>query len=106
MSSKLLKRPLVLALLLTCGISVPALAGDSQAGGVLFQEKCAVCHGPDGHAKLPGAPSFANGERMEKPDDLLKQTVQNGKNAMPPFKTMLSEAQIGDLLAFVRTLKK
>lgn len=105
MSCKQMKLPLIAALL-TCAASVPALAGDSKAGGVLFQEKCAVCHGADGVAKLPGAPSFAKGERLEKSDEALKHTVNNGLNAMPPFKTMLSDAQVGDLLAFVRTLRK
>ena len=105
MSSKRTKLSLITALM-ACAVSIPAMAGDSKAGGALFQERCAVCHGADGNAKLPGAPSFAKGERMEKSDETLKHTVFNGLNAMPPFKTMLNDAQVADLLAFVRTLKK
>jgi mono/diheme cytochrome c family protein len=95
-----------LASLLVCAASGAAFAADSRAGGALFQEKCSVCHGADGVAKLPGAPSFAKGERLEKADDALKRTVLSGLNAMPPFRGTLSDAQIGDLLAFVRTLRK
>lgn len=81
-------------------------AGNAGNGNVLFQEKCAACHGKDGNAVLPGAPSFAKGERMEKPDSALKTSITNGLNTMPPFKGVLSDGQIGDLLAYVRTLKK
>ncbi len=81
-------------------------AANTHNGNSLFQEKCAVCHGKDGHAVLPGAPNFAKGERMEKPDSTLKATITNGLNVMPPFKGALSDAQMGDLLAFIRTLRK
>lgn len=81
-------------------------AGNASNGNVVFQEKCAACHGKDGTAVLPGAPSFSKGERMEKSDSSLKASITNGLNAMPPFKGVLSDGQLGDLMSYVRTLKK
>lgn len=75
-------------------------------GSVIFQEKCAACHGATGTAVLPGAPNFARGERMEKTNSKLKTTITNGLNAMPPFKGVLSDGQMSEVLAFIRTLKK
>ena len=96
---------ILMSLVLTTS-PVAVFAGNAANGGTLFQEKCSVCHGKDGHAVLPGAPSFAKGERMEKPDSQLKHTITNGLNVMPSFKGVLSDGQMGDLLAYIRTLKK
>lgn len=97
----------VILMSLTISIApATAFAGNANNGNVIFQEKCAACHGIDGKAVLPGAPNFAKGERMEKPDSALKTSITNGLNTMPPFKGALSDGQIGDLLAYVRTLKK
>jgi mono/diheme cytochrome c family protein len=85
---------------------VSSFAGNANNGGAIFQAKCAACHGKDGNAVLPGAPSFAKGERMEKPNSSLKVSITNGLNTMPPFKGVLSDGQVGDLLAYVRKLKK
>lgn len=85
---------------------ITAFAGNASSGSPIFQEKCAACHGASGTAVLPGAPSFAKGERLEKTDGALKTTITNGKNAMPSFKGVLSDGQMGDVLAYIRTLKK
>lgn len=100
-SSKMILMGLVLT-----AAPVAVFAGNANNGNTLFQEKCAACHGKDGHAVLPGAPSFAKGERMEKSDGTLKTSITNGLNVMPSFKGALSDGQMGDLLAYIRTLKK
>jgi len=95
---------LIVCLLITAPVSV--FAGNANNGSMIFQEKCAACHGKNGTAVLPGTPHFSKGERMEKPDNSLSSSINNGLNAMPPFKGSLSDAQLGDLLAYIRTLKK
>jgi cytochrome c6 len=55
---------------------------------------------------LPNAPHFAKGDRMEKPDALLISSIANGLNIMPPWKSVLNEQQISEILAYVRTLAK
>ncbi|HEX20128.1 MAG TPA: cytochrome c [Acidiferrobacteraceae bacterium] len=82
------------------------MAADTGKGKVLYQEKCAACHGADGKAVLPGSPNFNKGDRMEKSNVVLKKSVLNGLNAMPPFKGALSDANVGDVLAYIRKLKK
>jgi mono/diheme cytochrome c family protein len=82
------------------------MAADTGKGKVVYQEKCAACHGADGKAMLPGAPNFKKGDRMGKSNDVLKKSVLNGLNAMPPFKGALSDADTGNVLAYIRKLKK
>lgn len=78
--------------------------GDVLSGNAIFHERCAVCHGVDGNALLPGAPSFATGERMEKTDEELLQTIRHGKDLMPPWGEILSEEERRDALSYVRVI--
>ncbi len=103
MRFKQMSKILVAAVFVSGPIS--ALAGNAGAGESLYQEKCAMCHGKDGKAVLPGAPNFIEGDRMEKPDNVLTKSVKRGLNSMPPFRGMLSDSQISDILAYVRKLK-
>lgn len=96
--------PLAPVLFLLLILSVPpALAG---AGQELFETNCAVCHGVDGTAILPNAPHFAKGERMEKTDAQLLASISEGLNVMPPWKSVLNEAEIQEILTYVRSLAK
>ncbi len=73
-------------------------------GKEIFHERCAVCHGADGNAMLPGAPSFAKGERLDKPDKELLSTIQHGKNMMPPWEGVISKEEQHDALSYVRVI--
>ena len=55
---------------------------------------------------LVGAPNFARGERLQRMDLDLLESVRNGKNAMPAFKGILTNQQILDVIAHLRTLSK
>jgi cytochrome c len=80
-------------------------------GKSLFQQKCAVCHydtsdqrkiGP-GLKGLSKRGTFSvNGNKIT--DDSLKNWITNGDQLMPPFKDVLEEAQIKDVIAYVKTL--
>ena len=50
------------------------------------------------------APSFAKGERLEKSDAELLRSVRDGLSRMPPWGVILSEREILDAIAYVRTL--
>ena len=39
-----------------------------------------------------------------RPDTLLLSAIRNGKNAMPAYQGILSDADILDVIAFVRTI--
>lgn len=88
-------------------LAVPAAsAADVFKGGEIFRQYCAGCHGTDGKAVLVGAPNFARGERLQRTDLDLLESVRAGKNAMPAFKGILTNQQILDVIAHLRTLSR
>lgn len=87
---------------------VPDVEGDPNQGALLFDENCAVCHGPDGLGRV-GA-NLSRTWSAIRPDLGIKATISNGivGSFMPAWSQAnggpLSEAQINDLTAFVLTL--
>ena len=75
---------------------------EDEALALLYEENCAFCHGYDGIPILPGAPNFAEGERLEKCNAALLVTMKMGKNDMPPWEDVLSLHEQRQLLNFVR----
>lgn len=86
-------------------LTAPVFAANFVQGQQLYSMHCAVCHGPRGEGIVPDAPKFRMGERLDQPDMVLMQSVKSGKKTMPPFFGILQDAQILDVLAFVRTLR-
>jgi cytochrome c6 len=82
---------------------------DSAASSATFRTKCAVCHGPDGGGSEVGksmnVPDLRSEAVQKRPDAELAQIISDGKGGMPPFKSSLSEAQIHDLVSYVRSLR-
>ncbi len=89
-------------LFLLCFGTSSLYADDS--GQELFEENCAACHGDDGVSILPGSPNFAKGERLEKSDDELLKSINDGLNVMPPWDGVLSTKQMKACLDYVRSL--
>lgn len=92
------------------GIGMAAISQSSDAANIvngqqIYGMHCAACHGPRGEGVVPDAPKFRLGERLDQPDMALMQSVKSGKKTMPPFFGILQDAQILDVLAFVRTLR-
>lgn len=81
-----------------------AYAADPVKGSRLYATQCASCHGATGASAMPGTPSFAKGERMMQPDMQLVTSIKTGKNAMPAFRGILSDTDILDVVAYMRTL--
>ena len=79
-------------------------AGDTNKGRQLYGTNCAVCHGQNGRSVMPGAPNFNRGESLLRPDSALLLQIRNGKNACPAYRGMLSDRDILDVIAFLRTL--
>lgn len=97
-----------IALVLAGAIALPAAAqaGNPAAGRRIYEANCANCHGTDGTAMIPGAPNFKRNERLEKPDGMLIGTIKRGQNLMPAWRGMLSEQDMSDALAYIRTLAR
>ena len=70
------------------------------AGAKLYENNCAVCHGPK--MVEPGGGGFFD-LRTFPPEQRARfiNSVSNGKNSMPPWKSLLSQDEIGQLFAYV-----
>ncbi|MDH4100898.1 MAG: c-type cytochrome [Nitrospirota bacterium] len=82
-----------------------ATGGHPEEGKKIFGAQCAACHGADGAGLLPGMPSFAKGERLEKSDADLANAIKKGIKAMPPF-AGLSDEDVQNVISYIRVLKK
>jgi|SRR5215469_3897628 len=86
-------------------------AADDTAGKSIFTSKCAICHGPNGDGKSPigktlNIPDFHSAQAQKMTDAEMKAIVTNGKNKMPAFKDKLTDAQIDQVVDYVRHLGK
>jgi len=103
-------------------VGVAAIAGPGSlaraaddAGAKVYAAKCASCHGKDGK----GNPAMAKVFKVEpdklnlladatlaKPDADLIKTTTDGSGKMPAYKGKLTDAEIAQTIAYVRSLGK
>jgi mono/diheme cytochrome c family protein len=103
---------------LTLGLTAPsgwAETGDPGKGKAIYERQCGLCHGAQGKGDgaasqmmKPPAADLTGSKVKDKPDAELFQTIQNGRppTAMPAFKGQLSDQQIHDVVAYIRSLGK
>jgi len=65
---------------------------------------CAGCHGFDGFASYPTAPSFSMGERLEKSDKTLVRAILGGKGAMPAWRHILTQQELLRAVHYLRAM--
>jgi len=101
-------RPIVLAASLTC--SMPARAqpaanapnDDTFNVEQLFASICGFCHSDGGRAAGRG-PQLMNSPRD---DTFIRNRIKMGKEgAMPAFGAAFTDAQIDDIIKYIRSLK-
>jgi mono/diheme cytochrome c family protein len=97
------------AILLAVSIAGPAFAQTS--GADTYKAKCASCHGADGLAATPMAKamkvkSFKDPELAKAPDAQFIAATKDGKGKMPAYTGKLTDAQIKDVISYIRTLQK
>jgi len=90
----------VLALLLW---TAPGDAADRNNGRQLYEIHCVGCHGETGYSIDPTVPSFASGDVLFLMDSELLDRIRDGKDGMPSFRGMLSDNEIRDVIAYLRT---
>jgi cytochrome c6 len=96
---------LMALMVLWCALAAGTAQGaDSIKGQQLYAANCAICHGPNGRAVVPGAPNFDRGETMLRPDAMLLAAIRAGKNAMPAYQGRMAERDIMNVIAYLRTL--
>jgi mono/diheme cytochrome c family protein len=99
---------LTLVAILAATTMTPAFA---QAGADTYKAKCQMCHGADGMGNPPmvkamGVKPLNAPEYIKTSDADLIASTTNGKGKMPAQKGKLTDAQIKDTVAYVRTLQK
>lgn len=77
---------------------------DEQSGETLFQGICQGCHMPGGQGAQGAGhyPALAENPRLGAAAYPIYM-VSNGNGGMPSFKEYLSDAQIADVVNYVRT---
>jgi mono/diheme cytochrome c family protein len=123
---RLLCAVVVLAVLAAIGFSVSgrlmaAAKGNASKGKALYAKtKCDVCHGKGGRGDGPAAKSlkppptnFTDRKYMStRTDKQLFNATKNGGPAekkaptMPAYKDKLKDAEIDDMVAYLRALQK
>ena len=99
-------------LILALALVLPAFSVAADSGGDLFASKCAACHGKDGSGNTAMGKSLklkdlGSAEVQKASDKELNETISKGKPPkMPAYAGKLSDAQITDLVKFIRSLKK
>ena len=82
--------------------------GDGQT---VFKTSCTLCHGGDGSGKTPVGQQLKvrdlrSGDVQKQSDAQLATTITKGKGKMPPFEKSLNQAQVKELVAFIRQLSQ
>ena len=75
-----------------------------QGGAELFSHVCAACHQPDAKGAVgAGAyPPLAADQKLASTDFMLT-VLLSGPSSMPALGDMMSDAQIADVVNYVRT---
>jgi mono/diheme cytochrome c family protein len=95
------------------GLTNPLGPEAADAGAEVFRTNCATCHGPQGHGDGPAGQSLVPKPRnlatlqTSAGDDFLFWRIREGKpgTSMVAWKGILTDEQIWQTVAFIRTLK-
>ena len=91
--------------LVLLGLAAPAQAADPNKGAKTYSQYCRDCHGNRGVPNIPGIPDFSRNQRLMQSDLALVKSISIGKGMMPAFQGRLSENDILDVIAYLRTLQ-
>jgi cytochrome c6 len=102
-----MRRVLCSAFALSLVLSAASVAFAADSGADLYKAKCAGCHGADGTSKMPNVPPLGGADAQGKSDADLKAVIEKGKAPkMPAYAGKLTDAQMDEVVKFIRTLKK
>jgi mono/diheme cytochrome c family protein len=98
-------------------VAVLCLAGgvvsaqDKANGEKVYKAKCAICHGPDGKGematgKTTKARDICSDEVKKETDAAWTDIIVKGKNKMPSYDKKITDAEIKDVIAYMRSLCK
>ena len=101
------KLMLVSVALLIAGV-VSVRAADTKE---LWEKNCAKCHGPDGKGetatgKTTKARDICSAEVKKETDAAWTDIIVKGKNKMPSYDKKITDAEVKDVIAYMRSLCK
>jgi mono/diheme cytochrome c family protein len=118
-----MNRLIILTAALILTITTPGFAETGKApepaaverGLVLFESNCQQCHQAEGVGEnvplgirrpgfIPAMPLNENSHAWHHGDEQLVQTIRRGNKRMPAFDKVLSEPQLRDLVAYMKSL--
>jgi cytochrome c6 len=97
------------------GLAVLCLLGapvqGQGSGEKVYKAKCAMCHAADGSGNTPTgkalkAESLCSDAAKKQSDAEMTAIIVKGKNKMPAYDKKLTEAEIKEVIAYIRTLCK
>jgi mono/diheme cytochrome c family protein len=103
-----MKTGIALAVVMAATTMTSAFA---QSGADNYKAKCAMCHMADGSASGPVGKSmkiaaFNSPEASKLSEADIITVIKNGKGKMTGYAGKLTDAQIKEVAAFVKTLQK
>jgi mono/diheme cytochrome c family protein len=88
------------AALVFLAVAGSAVAADT--GQSLYNDNCSACHQKTGLGVKGAFPALAGDKLVKGPAPLLVTTVLNGRGGMPAFKSDLTDAQLAQVLTYIR----
>lgn len=107
----MMRRLAMLAALSAIVLALSASARAQGAGETVYKAKCASCHGADGKGATPAgkatkARDFGSDEVKKETDAEWTEIIVKGKNKMPAYDKKLTESEVKDAVAYIRSLIK
>jgi mono/diheme cytochrome c family protein len=88
----------------------PAMNAKAKRGAAIFQQNCVSCHNKQPDDTTPFGPPNLHGIFSSKPrvsppitPAQATETIKKGIAPMPAFGSILTDAQIEDLIAYLKT---
>jgi mono/diheme cytochrome c family protein len=99
-----------MSVILVCACAIVIAWAEPPAAGA-FKSKCAACHGASGDGNTPAGkalnvPPLTSEAVLNETDANLLVIVKNGKGKMPAWHDALSDEEIKNLIAYIRTMRK
>ncbi|MHB8888325.1 MAG: c-type cytochrome [Acidobacteriaceae bacterium] len=106
-----MKNQIRLMAIVAMGACMTAAAFAQSSTESIYKTKCAMCHAADGSGNTPAGkrmnvPPLKSPDIVKKSDAELIAATKNGKGKMKGYANKLTDSQIKELIAYVRTLQK
>jgi mono/diheme cytochrome c family protein len=89
--------------------AAPAMNAKAKRGAAIFQQNCVSCHNKQAGDSTPFGPPNLHGIFSSKPlvtppitPAQATDVIKKGKAPMPAFSGVLTDAQISDLIAYLK----